>query len=203
MGTEVTAKIRIGTKQSEATVLLETQEVIIRGETRMIIPLKEMKSLKVQAGSLSFSFEGKMISIFLGEKAEKWFEKIKNPKSVLDKLGVKPDSRVSIVNINDGKFLGEVKKKTTDVTVGKAAKDSDLIFYEANSAKEVEQLASLKKYLKPSGGIWVVSLKGKATTIKDIDVMKIGKKCGLVDNKVVGFSQTHTALKFVIPVAKR
>jgi len=39
--------------------------------------------------------------------------------------------------------------------------------------------------------------------MKDTEVMKIGKQCGLVDNKVVGFSETHTALKFVIPISQR
>jgi hypothetical protein len=33
--------------------------------------------------------------------------------------------------------------------------------------------------------------------------MEGGKLAGLVDVKVVGFSETHTAEKFVIPVANR
>ncbi len=34
-------------------------------------------------------------------------------------------------------------------------------------------------------------------------VMRAGRAAGLVDVKVVGFSATHTAQKFVIPVAAR
>jgi hypothetical protein len=34
-------------------------------------------------------------------------------------------------------------------------------------------------------------------------VLAAGKQAGLVDVKVVSFSDTHTAEKFVIPVAKR
>ena len=55
----------------------------------------------------------------------------------------------------------------------------------------------------PTGAIWVVSLKGKAARVKDVEVMRAGKAAGLVDNKVCGFSATHTALKLVIPVAAR
>jgi len=33
--------------------------------------------------------------------------------------------------------------------------------------------------------------------------MSAGKRAGLVDVKVVSFSETHTAEKFVVPVAKR
>jgi hypothetical protein len=40
-------------------------------------------------------------------------------------------------------------------------------------------------------------------TITEGDVMAAGKAAGLVDVKVVRFSETHTAEKFVIPVALR
>jgi len=45
-----------------------------------------------------------------------------------------------------------------------------------------------------------VSLKGKAARLKDVDVIAAAKAAGLVDNKVVGFSDTHTSLRLVIPV---
>jgi hypothetical protein len=203
MGVEVTTKVTIGSKRTEAKVLLETAEVIIRGRERLRIPFSQIKSLAVNSGTLSFFFNGQAVSIFLGEKSAKWFEKIKNPKSVIDKLGVQSGSRVSIINVGDKKFLTDIKGKTDDISIGSPATDSDFIFYEANSPVEVAHLAYLKKYLKPSGGIWVVSRKGKNATMKDVEVMSIGKKCGLVDVTVVGFSETHTALKFVIPISRR
>ncbi len=196
-------KVTISDRPMKASVLLETAEIIIREKERLRIPFKEMKSLSASKGVLSFLFNGNTISLSIGDKAEKWLEKIKNPKSVLEKLGVKQGVRVSIINIEGKDFLREIKSKTGNVKIGSPAKGSDLIFYEANNPGEVEKLSSLKNYIKPGGGIWVVSLKGKAATIKDVEIMKIGKKCGLVDNKVVGFSGTHTALKFVIPVKDR
>jgi hypothetical protein len=39
--------------------------------------------------------------------------------------------------------------------------------------------------------------------IKDVDVIAAAKAAGLVDNKVVSFSETHTALRLVIPVDQR
>jgi hypothetical protein len=68
---------------------------------------------------------------------------------------------------------------------------------------ELPQLARLKTYLVSNGAIWVVSLKGKAAKIKDVDVIAAAKAAGLVDNKVVSFSETHTALRLVIPVDRR
>jgi hypothetical protein len=36
-----------------------------------------------------------------------------------------------------------------------------------------------------------------------MDVLDVGKEAGLVDTKVVSFSQTHTAHKLVIPLDRR
>jgi len=50
--------------------------------------------------------------------------------------------------------------------------------------------------------LWVVRPKGTAD-ISDADVIAAGRKAGLVDVKVVRFSETHSAEKLVVPLAKR
>ena len=39
----------------------------------------------------------------------------------------------------------------------------------------------------PNGAIWVVSRKGKAATLRDVEVIAAAKAGGLVDNKVASF----------------
>ena len=51
----------------------------------------------------------------------------------------------------------------------------------------------------PNGAIWVVSRKGKAATIRDVDVIAAAKAAALVDNKVASFDDTRTSLRLVIP----
>ena len=58
------------------------------------------------------------------------------------------------------------------------------------------------RFLKPAGALWVVYPKG-VQTIREIEVIAAGREAGLKDVKVASFSATHTALKFVIPVASR
>jgi len=50
--------------------------------------------------------------------------------------------------------------------------------------------------------MWIVYPKGQ-TQIPRMTSLGVGRKSGLKDVKVVGFSPTHTALKFVIPVESR
>ena len=124
-------------------------------------------------------------------------------RSLMDKLGVKPFHRISVLGIDDDQFWTQLAARAEDVVKGRLRKDSDLIFFAADSLLELRHLPRLKTCLVSNGAIWVVSPKGKAAKIKDVDVIAAAKAAGLVDNKVVGFSETHTALRLVIPVDQR
>ncbi len=70
------------------------------------------------------------------------------------------------------------------------------------AADFLSQVPKLAKSLKGAAALWIVYPKGQ-TQITENDVLAAGRKSGLKDVKVVGFSPTHTALKFVIPVESR
>ena len=122
---------------------------------------------------------------------------------LLDKLGVKPGSRVAILGVEDDDFWALVADRTDDVTDGQPGPDTDLIFLAADSAEELAAIGGLQELLRPNGAIWVVSRKGKDRGLRDIDVIDAAKAVGLVDNKIAAFSATHTAMRLVIPVARR
>ena len=56
--------------------------------------------------------------------------------------------------------------------------------------------------LASNGALWIVYPKGRKE-ITELQVLNAGRATGLVDIKVVSYSATHTALKFVLPKAKR
>ena len=124
-------------------------------------------------------------------------------RPLLDKLGVKPGARVAILDVPDADFRALISGRTTNVTDGWPAPGTDLVFLGADSIDELLRIGPLQEALVPNGAIWVVSRKGKAATLRDYDVIEAAKAVGLVDNKVVSFSATHTALRLVIPVARR
>lgn len=123
-------------------------------------------------------------------------------RSLLDKLGVKPGQRILILDILDSSFLNEIKPFAPGFEEKKPAGDVDLIFFGAEEKDSLKELARLRKFIAKNGGIWVVYPKGKQH-IREIDVIAAGKSAGLTDNKVCSFSVTHTALRFVIPLAQR
>lgn len=202
MGQIIQTKAQFENKVSLGEAHLETDFILFRGDFRIKIHFKDISLVKANDGELKILFPEGEVIFYLGEKALNWANKIKNPKSIIDKLGVKPTSRAIVLGITDKKFLGELSKRTKLVQK-KLSKDLDFIFYSAESVKDLGKMLSLKMHLKQDGAIWVVSRKGKEATIKDTEVIAEAKKAGLVDNKVVGFSPTHTALKLVIPKDKR
>jgi hypothetical protein len=88
------------------------------------------------------------------------------------------------------------------VSKGKVAVDTECIFFTADSKEDLGTLAKISQSMKGATALWIVYPKGQKH-ITENDVLTAGRKCSLKDVKVVGFSLTHTALKFVIPLVKR
>ena len=131
---------------------------------------------------------------------------------LLDKLGIRPGMRVAIVGTledddevpdGDGPFRERLAGRTGDVTIGRALPDTDVVLLAADTTAELAALAGLRTRIRPAGAIWVVSRKGRAATLRDVEVMAAARDHGLIDNKVVAFSARRTAHRLVIPLALR
>ncbi len=122
-------------------------------------------------------------------------------KPLADKLGVKPGSRVSVIGIRDRDFLAELLRRGADLSQ-RLRRQSDLIFVLVDRPDAVGQLKRLEPWISRSGAIWAVFPKGRKD-LREVDIIAAGPAAGLVDNKVVRFSDTHTALRFVVPLSRR
>ncbi len=122
-------------------------------------------------------------------------------KPRLDKLGVKPGACVAILGIGDKIFQRELRQRGAEIAE-RPKKESDFIFLAATDKPVLKRLKTLQRFLKPNGAIWVVWPKGQPA-LKENDIIVAAKVVGLVDNKVVSFSETHSALRLVIPLARR
>ena len=122
---------------------------------------------------------------------------------LLDKLGIRPGMRVAILGVEDEDIRSLVAERTFDITDGWPAAESDVVLFAAESLDQLASLEALAGRIRPNGAIWVVSRKGPAATLRDVEVMARAREAGLVDNKVASFSPTHTALRLVIPRDRR
>jgi hypothetical protein len=202
MGLEATCAVRFGKQASEGKAQLEATELVFRGAFRLKIPLKDVASVEAKKGNLVVVWPDGQATFAIGKDAEKWALKVRYPRTLLDKLGVKGGSRVAVIGSFPRDFLKDLAGRTGDVARGKPRKDTDLVFVAMSDPLDLAQLSGLREALKPAGGIWVIWPKGQKVFRED-HVRAAGPAAGLVDVKVVSFSDSLSGLKMVIPVAQR
>jgi hypothetical protein len=185
--------VRFDGRTSHGKAHLEAADIVFRGGFSLRIPFAEIRCAEARRGTLEVAFaKGKAVFV-LGARAEKWALKIRYPRGLLDKLGVKPGSRVSVLGLDDPDFRDQLATRTSDVSE-RARRESDLVFWATRSKGELRaRLEALRRSMKPNGAIWVIWPKGQKALRED-DVREVGPRVGLVDVKVVSFSDTLSAL---------
>jgi hypothetical protein len=202
MGNSKKARLDLDGKTYEGEAQLESSELLFHGDRRVIIAFQQIASVTAVDGELRIRYAGRDAVLHLGSDAPKWAEKILHPKTVVQKLGIRPGQHVSVVHLDDESFITNLHAAGAMATKGKPKSGSDAIFYGASTRADLARLSTLKSSLADNGALWIIRPKGVKEITED-DVMAAGKAAGLVDVKVVRFSDTHTAEKFVVPVAQR
>jgi hypothetical protein len=201
MGYTANCKLTYEGKAYSGKALLETDYLEFKGNLKLKVSFKSITAAALEKEALQVKFDGRVAWFDVGAQSEKWLQKILHPKSLLDKLGVKPGYTVCVIKVDNESFLADLQKRVAKVH-GRLVSECDIIFLGAAKESDLGALARCKAAIKKDGAIWVVNPKGQKT-FNENHVLAAGKKAGLVDVKVVKFSETHTAHRFVIPKATR
>ena len=212
MGYDASCTLTFDGRTERGTAWLEHKELIFRGSHRLAIPLKDIIEARADGGTLHVGFGTKRAAFQIGDVAEKWAKRITNPPSRLEKLGIKPGMRVAVVGVSDGEFERELAACGAVVSRRAPSGTSalDAVFYAAHKRADLPRLDSLARAIVASGAVWLLRPKGPSTALRggrpeitEADTMAAGKKAGLVDVKVVSFSDTYSAEKYVVPKSSR
>jgi hypothetical protein len=124
------------------------------------------------------------------------------PRSRLEKLGVKAGYKVVLLGLDDSEFASELAGGGAEVVSGSMVHGADLVFLRVETSDDLLTLWSLREIVKPDVAVWTLRRKGRKD-LTEGDVMQAGLDAGFVDVKVVRFSDTLTAEKFVIRLVER
>ena len=197
MGQELACRLHREGRTCTGKAQLETDYLLFRGEERLKLHFRDLQSVHAQVGMLHLEYPGGPAVFELGNAAEKWAQKILHPPTRADKLGIHTGLMVRVEGEFPADFLAELEPLRP---AGK--QKADLLFFAAPATASLARVPKLAFALAPAGSLWIVYPKG-VDTIREIDVLQAGRAAGLKDTKVASFSATHTALRFVIPVAAR
>jgi hypothetical protein len=208
MGYETTCRARVTdadgkVREADAKVLLETDELVVRGEARVRIPRSAIERVTTRAGVLTITAPTAVIALSLGDAAEKWRKRIEEPpKRLIDKLDVKPNAKVWVLGVDDATLLTQLAERTTQLLRGRSATACDVVFVGVESEGQLDRIERGLKAMNDDGAIWVIHRKGP-TGVADTTIYTRAKALGLTYVKVARVSDTHTAEKLVRPVASR
>ena len=124
------------------------------------------------------------------------------------KLGIKPDSKLLILNEPPAfkKALGKLPDGVTTTTSAASKGPFDVIVaFLEKPADLTARLASLPPKMAPHCGLWFSWRKGQKGpgTLSENPIREAALAAGLVDNKVCAIDEEWSGLRCVIPVAKR
>ena len=200
MGREAIGTVRIGDSAGKAKVLLETDELIFRGEVKGRVPFKALTSIEPGPDGLRLVWPDGEATVELSEtEAARWADRIANPPSLLDKLGVQDGTTIVVLDVTDGGFQAELADRKVKV---KKSGPAGVVIWGVDDSADLARLPALIDWIRPDGALWAVWAKGRKE-LNENHVREAALDAGLVDVKVARFSPTHTALKLVVPKAKR
>lgn len=119
-----------------------------------------------------------------------------------EKLGVKPGLRVAVMGVKDKAFLAELREAGAKVAARPGPGPYEMVVVRLGALSDLPLLLDAKKRIVRSGMIWAVWPKGRKEFRED-DIRHFGPQAGLVDVKVMAFSEALSGLKLVIPLALR
>lgn len=171
----------------EILALLETRELILRGDLRRTLKLDALQNVRVDGETLVFRHRDEDIALRLGTaSAQSWATKIATPPPTLAaKLGV----------IGVGvRIVGEI-----DDPALKAALDQAGSGEPALTIAQVADPAALDRAVADAGDgpLWLAYVKGKASPYNETAVRTEMRDRGWIDVKVSGVSDRLTATRFV------
>ena len=209
MGQEIKTQLRLDGRIIDVTALLEGESLVFRGGATMTIPFGEMFSVEASSGWLELKTPRGLMLLELGPKAEVWKEKIKNPKALVEKLGLDATKKVCVVGKLDAGLRADIEASGAKVAKSARGKGFDVVFLAANAKKDLEKVPAAKEMIVDDGAIWIVYPKATATGIKldpeltERAVLTAGRTLMMTDNKQVKVDEDLTAVRFVIPAAYR
>jgi hypothetical protein len=202
MGAEARCVVRHEGQSSEGKAQLESETLIFRGTFRLKIPFQQIIRADVHQDSLRIQTAQGTVLFALGKTAsQKWLQNILNPRTALDKLGIRAGMSIAVLGVDDAVFLKQLQSRVGSFE-RKLAGRRDCILWGIKDKKELAKLPALETALERTGGIWAIWPKGKPE-LKEDDIRNAAIAAGLVDVKVMKFSETHSGLRLVIPKARR
>ncbi len=195
-------------QQGQGLVKLESAFISFRGPFRFDLPFKQIFNCQAQDGWLRLDTLQGQIQLNLGQvTVEKWMDKITNPTSLSQKLGIDHSHKIALLGVLPAEIISTVEKNTQAFAtfaentpaaeLAKMPGRFDLIFVYLRMEPLTAYFDRVRPLLDQRNALWAISPKeGEFNGTK---VIGAGRASGLVDSKAVKISEKFLAWQFALP----
>ena len=124
-------------------------------------------------------------------------------RTVVQKLGIKPDERVEVVGDVGAGLRRDVKDVLGRGLVRSGELDGAIVMVQ--SVEEAEEVFdAYRPRLRDTGYLWLITPKrGQEGYVNQMALVPGGKRRGLIDNKTISIDEARSGIRFVVPRALR
>lgn len=178
---------------AEVKVLLESTEIILRGDIRARIARAGITGITARGDNLAVDVSGDMLTLELGPvEATKWAAALlKAPPTLVEKLGLAAGKRAFVLGVIDDAALAVALDRATAPVLA----DADMIVAILRSEADISAALDTAR-TAPACAIWMVAGKGKFATVADAAIRGFMRANGYVDTKTSGISYRLTATRY-------
>ena len=124
-------------------------------------------------------------------------------RTVVEKLGVKPDQRVEVTGDVGPGLRKDVKEALGRGLVKSGALDGAIVLVESEDEAK-EALVRYRARLRDTGYLWVITRKrGHDAYLNQMTLVPHAKRLGLIDNKTCSIDDDRSGIRFVVPRSLR
>jgi hypothetical protein len=124
-------------------------------------------------------------------------------RTVVEKLGVKPEQRVEVTGDVGAGLRRDVKEAIGRGLVKSGELDGAIVLVESEDEGK-EALLRYRARLRDTGYLWVITRKrGHESYINQMSLVPHAKRLGLIDNKTCSIDEERSGIRFVVPRALR
>jgi hypothetical protein len=198
MGREAITRVEIGSEAADVRALLESTELILRGDIRRRFPRDRIADVHADGDALRFICEGETVALHLGAGVSgTWAKAIATPPpSLRAKLGLANGARAYRIGGFEDAVLDEAMAGTLVDTMA----DADMMI--ACLADSADLDAALAVHAaKPAVPVWAVYPKGAGVAFGDGEIRSLLRARGFRDSKSCSVSTRLTATRYGLPPA--
>jgi hypothetical protein len=124
-------------------------------------------------------------------------------RTVVEKLGIKPDERVEVTGDVGSGLRRDVKEAAGRGLVRSGELDGAIVLIDSLDDAG-ETLLRYRARLRDTGYLWVITWKrGRQGYLDQMTLVPHAKRLGLIDNKTCSIDDERSGIRFVVPRALR